>query len=80
MTPAEQRRQDAAFYQSMKRTYLGASLRQSGDADQPPATSGWWLLPAMIAGAGLWAALAWWFPVAAGLLLMVCGVAVMVGA
>lgn len=56
-------------------------LLEAGEpCPQPDTHGGWWLLPAMIAGAGLWAALAWWCPVAAGLLLVACGVAVMVGA
>ena len=32
-----------------------------------------WLLPAILAGAGIWAALAWWAPAAAGVLLAACG-------
>ena len=34
---------------------------------------GWWLLPAIVAGAGIWAALAWWAPAVAGVLLVACG-------
>lgn len=43
------------------------------------APSGWWLLPAIIAGAGIWAALAWWVPAAAGALAVAAGSVVLWG-
>ena len=46
---------------------------------QPDDASGWWLLPATLAGAVFWAALAWWAPAAAGVLLLACGVVVLWG-
>ena len=44
------------------------------DAERLP--SGLWLAPAIIAGAGIWAALLWWAPAAAGVLLVACGVVI----
>lgn len=46
---------------------------------QPDAPSVWWILPAIIAGAGIWAALIWWAPAAAGVLAVACGAAVLWG-
>ena len=43
------------------------------DRYEDPMPSGWWLLPAAAAGAGIWAALIWWAPAAAGVLLVACG-------
>ena len=40
---------------------------------QPDDASSWWIFPAIIAGAGILAALAWWAPAAAGLLMVACG-------
>ena len=41
--------------------------------------SGWWIFPAIIAGAGIWAAIAWWCPAVAGVLLVACGVVALWG-
>ena len=45
-------------------------------ADAERAPSSWWILPAILAGAVFWAALAWWAPAAAGVLLLACGVVI----
>ena len=53
------------------------SILDAGEpCQQPDDASGWWLLPAILAGAGIWAALAWWAPAAAGVLLVACGVVI----
>ena len=46
---------------------------------QPDDTSGWWIFPAIVAGAGILAVLAWWAPAAAGVLAVVCGAVVLWG-
>lgn len=72
MTPRY--RSDAAFFRGVK---MSAQDRAERDAERAP--SGWWLLPAIIAGDGIWAALIWWAPAAAGALAVVCGAVVLWG-
>ena len=47
------------------------SILDAGEpCPQPDDASGWWLLPAILAGAGIWA------PAAAGVLLVACWVVI----
>lgn len=46
---------------------------------QPDDASGWWVFPAIVASAGILAALAWWASASAGVLAVAAGAVVLWG-
>ena len=52
-------------------TEIPADTARQTTAERFP--SGWWLIPAAVAGAGIWAALIWWAPAVAGVFAVAVG-------
>ena len=58
-------------------TEILADTARQAPAERYP--SGWWLIPAAVLGAGIWASLIWWAPAVAGVMAVAVGALVLWG-